>query len=107
MSRYRASPVTQASTRMPSRLSTGVTPHNSPAMLYSPTRLTSSGVVNAGSAVPITWSSRTWPASRLPKFLLPAKPGAGTGITGIPVIRAASPQTAEKSSPIIAVTQVA
>ena len=36
-----------------------------------------------GSAVPITYLNRISPASRLPMFLSPMKPGVFTGITGM------------------------
>jgi hypothetical protein len=102
-----ASPETQERTRIPSRSKSGSIPHRSPAMLYSPMRFTSYAVVNGGSAVPITRSRSSSPASRLPMFLSPMKPGVFTGTTGIGTSAPAARHTASTSSPVMAVTQVA
>ncbi|MNI75037.1 hypothetical protein D3C73_1311610 [compost metagenome] len=106
ISLYLASPVIREVTAMPALFISFSMSHISPAMLYSPIRLTPSGVCGSGSPVPITYCSRASPASRLPRFLLPTKPGLLTGMTGSPSRSPASLQTASISSPISAVTQV-
>ena len=68
--------------------------------------LMSYGVLVLGSSVPMTWSSTLSAPSLLPRFFGPAKPGALTGITGLPNFSAARAHTASMSSPISAVTQV-
>jgi hypothetical protein len=55
----------------------------------------------------MTRSSRISPASRLPMFLSPMKPGVFTAMTGMDTSVAARAQTASMSSPVMAVTQVA
>ena len=91
---------------MPISSSSGFTSHSSPARLYSPMMQTSVGVVYSGSTVPMTCSSRASPASLLPRFFDPTKPGASTGITGLPSFCVANLQTAAMSSPVMAGTQV-
>ena len=61
---------------------------------------------NLRFAGPMTWSRSASPASLLPKFFDPAKPGAVTGMTGVANRFAASAQTASTCSPDRAGTQV-
>ena len=64
---------------MPSFSSSGFTIQNSPERLNSPRILTSIGPTSSGSWEPITWSSKASPASLLPRFFEPTKPGRVNG----------------------------
>lgn len=92
--------------RMPSRSNNGFTIQNSPDRLNSPSTLMSVGPASSGSTVPITCPNRASPASLLPKFFEPTKPGALMGMTGSPYFSEACRHTASMSSSTSAVTQV-